>query len=89
MEILFDAEDQNAHGKFLSWIERNQRGYVVSRRSRSAAMLHRSYCGHFKHGDESASLTRVMKACSTDKQELESWARENVEKRLKRCRDCL
>jgi hypothetical protein len=25
-----------------------------------ADMLHRAHCGHFEHGDKSASLTRTM-----------------------------
>lgn len=89
MEIFFDAQDSEAHDKFIRWIERNYRGYVISRRSRSDAMLHRADCGHFKHGDQSASLTRTMKVCSPNKQDLETWARENIEKKLKRCRSCM
>ncbi len=89
MEVFFDAQDTGAHSKFIMWIERNQRGYVISRRSPSDAMLHRSYCGHFKHGDKSASLTRTMKVCSLDKRELEGWAREYISDRLKRCRSCM
>jgi hypothetical protein len=81
-EVFFDAYDQDAHGKFLRWRERNQRGYVISRRSASDAMLHRTYCGHFEHGDKSASLTRTMKVCSNNKGDLEGWARENLAARL-------
>ena len=52
-------------------------------------MLHRTFCGHFEHGDKSASLTRTMKVCSGSKRELEEWARENIRVRLKRCRSCM
>ena len=52
-------------------------------------MLHRTFCGHFEHGDKSASLTRTMKVCSESKSELEEWARENIRVRLKRCRSCM
>lgn len=88
-EVFFDAYDTDAHGKFLKWRERNRRGYVISRRARNDAMLHRAYCGHFEHGDKSASLTRTMKVCSSDRQELEAWARENMDKKLKKCRSCM
>ncbi|HSK84776.1 MAG TPA: hypothetical protein VK902_15460 [Rubrobacter sp.] len=62
---------------------------MISRRSASHAMLHRTYCGHFEHGDKSASLTRTMKVCSQTKGELEAWAREHIGGRLKRCRSCM
>jgi hypothetical protein len=89
LEIFFDAYDTEAHEKFLRWRERNRRGYVVSRRSASDAMLHRTYCGHFEHGDKSASLTRTMKVCSQERVELEAWARKHVGDRLKKCRSCM
>jgi len=54
-----------------------------------ADMLHRAHCGHFEHGDKSASLTRTMKACSQNREELEAWAREHVGGRLKKCRSCM
>jgi hypothetical protein len=41
-------------------------------------MLHRVYCGHFEHGDESANLTLTMKACSRNREEIEASAREHV-----------
>lgn len=87
--IFYDAHDAGAHKKFIRWVERNQRGYVISRRSPSDAMIHQAYCGHFKHGDKSASLTRTMKVCSNDKGDLEGWARENLMARLKRCKSCM
>ena len=49
-------------------------------------MLHRAHCGHFEHGDKSASLTRI---CSQKREELEVWAREHVVGRLKWCRSCM
>jgi hypothetical protein len=54
-----------------------------------AAMLHRARCGHFEHGDKSASLTRTMKVCSENRSELEAWARQNLTVGLKRCRSCM
>jgi hypothetical protein len=87
--IFFDAYDANAHDKFIRWIERNQKGYVISRRSPSDAMIHQAYCGHFKHGDKSASLTRTMKVCSSSRRELDRWARENMGAALRPCRSCM
>ncbi len=89
LEIFFDVYDINAHDKFLKWRERNWRGYVISRRSPGDGMLHLADCGHFEHGDKSASLTRTMKVCSRNKGQLESWARENMSRGLKRCRSCM
>jgi hypothetical protein len=88
-QVFFDSYDSDAHGRFLGWRERNRRGYVISRRSPSDAMLHRAYCGHFEHGEKSASLTRTMKVCSQHKGELEAWARENLRASPKRCRSCM
>jgi hypothetical protein len=62
---------------------------VISRRSPADGMLHRADCGHFEHGDKSASLTRTMKVCSQDKAELEGWAREKMSRGVKRCRSCM
>ncbi len=89
LEVFFDAYDIDAHDKFLKWRERNWRGYVISRRSPSDGMLHQVDCGHFEHGDKSVSLTRTMKVCSRDRGDLESWARENMGRGLKRCRSCM
>lgn len=87
--IFYDAYDADAHDVFIRWVERNQGGYVISRRSPGNAMIHHAYCGHFKFGDESVSLIRTMKVCSHNKGELERWARENLTARLKRCRSCM
>ncbi len=87
--IFYDAYDANAHDKFIRWVERNQNRYVVSRKSSNEAMIHHSYCGHFKHGDKSASLTRTMKVCSTSRRELDRWGRENMGTALKPCRSCM
>lgn len=89
LEIFFDAYDIYAHDKFLKWRDRNWRGYVISRRSPGDGMLHRADCGHFEHGDKTASLTRTMKVCSRKKEDLEKWARENMSRELKRCRSCM
>jgi hypothetical protein len=50
--------------------------------------LRRAYCGHFEHGDKSASLTRTMKIFSQNREELEAWSREHMG-RFERCRNCM
>ncbi len=87
--IFYDAYDAHAHDKFIRWIERNQSRYVVSRKSPNDAVIHHAYCGHFKHGDKSASLTRTMKVCSSSRRELDRWARENMAMTLRTCRSCM
>ena len=77
-EIFFDAYDTEAHGKSLRWRELNSRGYVISRRSATDAILHRAYRSHFEHGDKSTNLTRTMKVSSQNREDLEAWAREHV-----------
>lgn len=87
--IFYDDYDASAHDKFIRWIERNQSRYVISRKSASEATIHHAYCGHFKHGNKSASLTRTMKVCSSSRRELDGWARENVGTLPKPCRSCM
>ena len=89
LEVFLDAHDPDAHGEFLRWRERSRGGYVISRRSPSDAMLHRTYCGHFEHGDKSVSLTKTMKVCSPSRREIEDWAYDYVRGRLKRRKSCL
>jgi hypothetical protein len=76
--VFYDAYDPDAHDKFIGWVERNQRGYVIGRRSSGDAMIHQAYCGHFKHGDESVSLTRTMKVCSTNKDDRSSMRQKTA-----------
>ena len=90
METFFDSWEADAHGKFVEWRDGNQRGYVINRRSPSDAMIHRASCGHLVFdSDEPVSLTRTMKISSSDKGELEGWARGNLNAALKRCRSCM
>jgi hypothetical protein len=90
MEVFADPLDPEAHDKFEKWRDRHLRGYVVSSRSKNNAMLHRADCGHLVFSpNDNVSLTAAPKYCSTDKRELENWARENMDKKLKRCRSCM
>ncbi len=93
MEAFADTLGENAHDEFKRWEERNElEGYVISRRSRNNAMLHRADCRHLTddYGPGAViSPTAKPKICSTDKRELENWARENMDRELKRCRSCM
>lgn len=88
-EVFYDDYDAEAHMKFIRWIDRNQSRYVISRKSANYATLHHAYCGHFKHGDKSASQTRSMKICSSSRRALERWASEHQSAALKTCRSCM
>ncbi len=93
MEVFADAQGENANDEYKSWKEHNRSdGYVISRRSRNDAMLHRADCWHLTDDfgpGVVVSLTAKPKYCSTDKRELENWAHENLDKGLKRCRTCM
>jgi hypothetical protein len=66
----------------------------VNYKSPNNVMLHRSPCLHlgdtnwaaYEHGW--GSLTRNRKVCTTDRRELEEWAKQNTTADLKWCRDC-
>ena len=93
MERFADAGSENAHDEYKRWKGRHgSDGYVISCRSKNDAMLHRADCWHLTDDDFGpgvvVSLTAKPKYCSTDKQELEKWARENLDKELKRCKTC-
>lgn len=89
MRTFSDTQYQDAHDDFIRWKESNPKGFVINYRSASNAMLHRAHCGHFIFSsDDAVSLTDKPKVCSTDRRELETWARENT-KELKKCRSCM
>jgi|SRR5215207_4792898 len=74
--------------EFEKWIYNHPDGYVINRKSRYDAMIHFGHCGHFKHSDQSASLTDNLKVCSTSLEDLESHWLDKYAIRLKRCKDC-
>ncbi len=92
MKVFADAQGEHARDEYKRWKSRHgSDGYVISRRSKNDAMLHRADCSHliddFGPGVV-VSLTAKPKYCSTDKRELENWARDNLGKALKRCKTC-
>ena len=74
--------------EFEKWIDRYTLGLVINRKSANDAKIHYGKCGHFKHGDLSASLTNNLKACSRNRRALEDrWAGERGGKPA-RCGSC-
>jgi 5-methylcytosine-specific restriction enzyme A len=84
----------NAHVRFQEWRAHNPTGFMLNVRSSTDVMLHRALCDHFGdvhwscEPDGTDSLTKRLKVCSTDRQEL-------IEHTLKRyslspaiCGDC-
>ncbi|MDP9438862.1 MAG: hypothetical protein M3P49_08970 [Actinomycetota bacterium] len=93
MKVFADALGESAHEEYKRWKERHESdGYVINRRSRSEAVLHRAGCGHLTDDfgpGVTVSLTAKPKYCSTDRRELERWAHDNPNKELKRCGSCM
>lgn len=92
MQVFADAWSEKAQDEYKGWKELHKSdGFVVSYRSKKDAMLHRAKCWHLTDDfgpGVAVSLTAKRKYCSTDKRELENWAREDMDKELKRCRTC-
>lgn len=89
MEIYHETKDRSANDAFVRWRDGNSDGLFVNRRSPSQIMLHRSDCDHFDFNEkEKISLTKNMKVCSTDRWELESWAKVNGTQALRYCSHC-
>lgn len=88
MEVFHDAEDSGAHEEFVKWIGENADGFYIHGRSADNMRLHRSTCYHASP-DEQGSLTKHRKVCSPDRTELEAWARNQSNKPLRVCRDCM
>ena len=78
----------NTRDEFEKWIYNHPYGYVINRESRYDAVIHFGHCGHFKHSDQSASLTNNLKVCSTDRRGLETYWAEKYAIQPKRCRSC-
>ena len=91
MDVFVDETHQSAHHDFVRWIERNyNNGYVLNPHSSRGPMIHRAYCGHFKHGNPSHSMTRTRKICFRDKQAYDDWAHDNraYAQKVRPCPDC-
>jgi hypothetical protein len=89
-----DRDDNDAHAKFQQWRRQHfEDGYFLNYKGPNNTMLHRSLCWHhgdanWKRNEEWGSLTAYKKVCSTDRGELEQWARNNGVQMLKQCQHC-
>lgn len=72
------TEFKNRLDRYIAWSEQNQAGYVLNvRTSRKPAMLHRTTCHHiYPEKPEYGDFTKSRKVCSTDRQSLERWAKQ-------------
>lgn len=85
-----DTRGHSDHDAFVEWLEQNPDAFFFNLKSGEILMLHRAGCSHivFKPEDE-VSLTANAKVCSTDRDELEVWARkEHRHKMLRYCSSC-
>lgn len=92
--VVFEGDDR----PYQRWMSAHRRGYVLSTEKRSSSRrlsLHRSRCNHvsvYGPGQEPGCFTAksTIKVCSTDRAELERWAKEKREngESIKGCRTC-
>jgi hypothetical protein len=89
--VFWDKIDKDAHDKFQNWRRGNDGiGLFINVKTAKRGMLHKVLCAHpgnTDFSDESQSLTRKRKVCSTSRKELERWAEENS-LMLTACSDC-
>ena len=79
VEIYWNDLDAEAHLKLETWKDSHEDdGFVLNRKARDVAVLHRAWCRHLKHSIPS-ELTNKPKVCATDRRELESyWTSEST-----------
>jgi hypothetical protein len=90
---FYDGDDDNAHTKFQQWRHQHyQDGYFLNYKGLSNTMLHRVPCWHLRdpwdRNEELGSLTRRRKVCSTNRRDLEQWAKKRGVRTLGQCQDC-
>ncbi len=88
-----DDDDADAHNMFQHWRADNPAGFFINCRASDGWMLHRVRCPqHLGDTDweagEKGGLTRIRKACSTDRRHLTEWARQRGHATLKECSNC-
>ena len=81
----FDRKDPSASAAFEKWRNGNSAALFVNFKSPNNMMLHKTDCGHFVFGRD-VNLVRHKKICSSDRRELEDWAKQFGE--LRNCPDC-
>lgn len=88
MEEKYGVFIPETRDDFESWIFQYPYGYVINDKGAAGVMIHFGKCGHFKHGDRSASLTNNPKYCSRNRKALESYWDATRGRRLNTCRSC-
>jgi hypothetical protein len=76
---------------FFDWLKANADGYVINTYRNPKPdylVLHRPQCRHFKGGDSLQWTKEYVKLCSTDLDELETWATDTVGGEVTLCRSC-
>ncbi len=82
------AKDGDASERgFQAWRKAHPRGYVINRAGKTL-MLHFADCWHFHDEPAGVNNTKKPKICSTDRVELENWAREHGVEGLVDCKTC-
>ncbi len=92
LEIVTIEAFQSDDDGYLRWVETNVDGFVVNcyRNARPGyRMLHRATCRTIKTPARKNYTTQAyMKVCSTDRAELEAWARFRLGGKVTRCGSC-
>ncbi len=86
-----DTEHGSAHADFQQWRGLNPNGFFLNLKTTTAAMLHRTGCGHFEDPTRELSvdwnLTAKEKFCAGTSSDLLRWAsKQGVE--TSNCKDC-
>ena len=87
MKEFRDTAGSSDHDNFVRWMDENPNGFFLNYKSPSSFMLHRVHCDHLDF-KEKVSLTSNRKLCSTDREELETWAKERSAQKLRYCSNC-
>jgi hypothetical protein len=82
---VFDGS-KGASEAFNSWMVNHPESFVMNVRG-NQLMLHVASCGHFKFR-ETADIKFAPKRAAFNREELETWARNEIGKRYSICSDC-
>jgi hypothetical protein len=73
VEIYWNDLEPEAYLQLEAWKDLHEDDeFVLNRKSRDVAVLHRAWCRHLMHSVP-RELTNKPKICSTKRQELEAW----------------
>ncbi|MGI9056386.1 MAG: hypothetical protein ACR2F2_11355 [Pyrinomonadaceae bacterium] len=88
MIVMFDStKDINTSENFLKWTEANSGSFFINCKSKNDLRIHKVPCGHFVF-NRPVDLAKRKKICSSNRQELETWAKENFQEKPEPCPDC-